>query len=108
MATNSFNFDSFNNIMKDANSGLRLFLALQQLQEVERVMRRYKSPLAREMADIVDELTDLREKNKQYLAKRENTTPSNVDNPENLATSTTDIQTEYDRVKQAKDAGAIA
>jgi len=108
MATNSFNFDSYNEIMKSANSGLRLFLALQQLQEVERVMRRYKSPLAREMADVVDELSDLRDKNKQYLAKRENTTPSNVDNPENLATSTTDIQTEYDRVKQAKDAGAIA
>ena len=107
MATNSFNFDSYNEIMKSANSGLRLFLALQQLQEVERVMRRYKSPLAREMADVVDELSDLRDKNKQYLAKRENTTPSNVDNPENLATSTTDIQTELDRVKQAKDAGII-
>ena len=107
MATNSFNFDAFNSIMKDANSGLRLFLALQQLQEVERVMRRYKSPLAREMADIVDELSDLREKNKQYLAKRENTTPANVDNPEGKATSTTDIQTELDRVQQAKDAGII-
>jgi hypothetical protein len=80
MATNSFNFDAFNSIMKDANSGLRLFLALQQLQEVERVMRRYKSPLAREMADIVDELTDLREKNKQYLAKRENSTSGELDN----------------------------
>lgn len=109
MATNNtFNFDSFNEIMKSANSGLRLFLALQQLQEVERVMRRYKSPLAREMADIVDELSDLREKNKQYLAKRENTTPANVDNPTDATLSTTDVQTEYDRVKQAKDAGAIA
>jgi hypothetical protein len=108
MATNSFNFNSYNELMKEANSGLRLYLALQALQEVESVMRRYKSPLAREMADIVDELADLREKNKQYLAKRENTTSSNVDNPEGLATSTTDVQTEYDRVKQAKDAGAIA
>lgn len=108
MATNSFNFNTYNELMKEANSGLRLYLALQALQEVESVMRRYKSPLAREMADIVDELADLREKNKQYLAKRENTTSSNVDNPEGLATSTTDVQTEYDRVKQAKDAGAIA
>jgi hypothetical protein len=107
MASSSFNFEAFNSIMKDANSGLRLFLALQQLQEVERVMRRYKSPLSREMADIVDELTDLREKNKQYLAKRENTTPANVDNPTDATLSTTDIQTEYDRVKQAKDAGVI-
>jgi len=80
MATNSFNFTTYNELMKEANSGLRLYLALQSLQEVESVMRRYKSPFAREMADIVDELTDLREKNKQYLAKRENTTDGAIDN----------------------------
>ena len=96
MATNSFNFDSFNAIMKDANSGLRLFLALQQLQEVERVMRRFKSPLAREMADIVDELTDLREKNKQYLAKRENTTSGEVDNATTTGGAMTQASTSAD------------
>jgi hypothetical protein len=80
MATPNFDFKSYNETMKQANSGLRLFLALQSLQEVEAVMRRFKSPLAREMADIVDELTDLREKNKAYLAKRENTTDGALDN----------------------------
>lgn len=80
MATNTFNFQAYNELMKEANSGLRMYLALQSLQEVESVMRRFKSPLSREMADIVDELADLREKNKQYLAKRENTTDGTLDN----------------------------
>lgn len=80
MATNSFNFASYNELMKEANSGLRLYLALQSLQEVESVMRRYKSPFAKELVDIVDELSDLRDKNKAYLAKRENTTSGELDN----------------------------
>jgi len=80
MATNSFNFTTYNELMKEANSGLRLYLALQSLQEVESVMRRYKSPFAKELVDIVDELSDLRDKNKAYLAKRENTTDASLDN----------------------------
>ena len=79
MATNTFNFQSYNDLMKDANSGLRLYLALQSLQEVEATLRRFKSPFARELVDIVDELTDLRERNKKYLANREKTTPSEID-----------------------------
>ena len=72
MATNSFDFDSYNATMKNANSGLRLYLAIQSLQEVETVFRRYNSPFAKEMIDLVDELSSLRERNKAYLAKREN------------------------------------
>lgn len=79
MATNTFNFPSYNDLMKDANSGLRLYLALQSLQEVESTFRRFKSPFAREMADIVDELVDIRERNKKYLENREKTTPSEID-----------------------------
>lgn len=80
MATNSFNFTTYNELMKEANSGLRLYLALQSLQEVETVMRRYKSPFAKELVDIVDELSDLRDRNKAFLAKRENTTDGSLDN----------------------------
>lgn len=72
MATSSFDFDSYNAAMKNANSGLRLYLAIQSLQEVETVFRRFNSPFAKEMIDLVDELNDLRERNKAYLAKREN------------------------------------
>jgi len=72
MATTSFDFDSYNAAMKNANSGLRLYLAIQSLQEVETVFRRFNSPFAKEMIDLVDELSSLRERNKAYLAKREN------------------------------------
>ena len=72
MATSSFDFDSYNAAMKNANSGLRLYLAIQSLHEVETVFRRFNSPFASDMIDLVDRLNDLRERNKTYLAKREN------------------------------------
>ena len=80
MATSNFDFKSYNDLMKQANSGLRLFLALQSLQEVEQVMRRYRSPFANDIVDIVDLVSTLRDNNKAYLAKRENTTPGDLDN----------------------------
>lgn len=108
MATQKqFDFDAYNKVMKNANSGLKLFLAEQMLQDVQSVMVRFKSPLRNDITDIVDEVGQLRADNKKYLASRETQTSSNVDNPEGLATSTTDVQTEYDRVSQAKQAGAI-
>ena len=81
---NSFDFKAYNEVMKTANSGLRLFLALRMLEDVEATMRRFRSPLAREMVDIVDELTDLRKRNQEYLAKRENTTDGTLDSQEDL------------------------
>lgn len=80
MATSNFDFKSYNDLMKQANSGLRLFLALQSLQEVEQVMRRYRSPFANDIVDIVDLVSTLRDNNKAYLAKRENTTSGDLDN----------------------------
>jgi len=72
MAQSNFDFKQYNELMKSANSGLRLFLALQNLEEVERVMRRFRSPLAKELVDLVDELADLRKRNQAIIAKREN------------------------------------
>jgi hypothetical protein len=80
MAQANFDFKSYNETMKSANSGLRLFLALQSLQEVEQVMRRFRSPFANDIVDIVDLLVTLRDNNKAYLAKRENTTSGDLDN----------------------------
>jgi len=70
--TNSFNFDQYNQLMKPANSGLKIYLALQLLQDVETNLRRYKSPFAKEVVDLVDELTDLRNRIKASVAKRAN------------------------------------
>jgi hypothetical protein len=96
MATSNFDFKQYNEVMKTANSGLRLFLAIRMLEEVETTMRRFRSPLAKEMVDIVDELNDLREKNKQYLAKRENTTDGKLDSQEDLT-----------QVSNSADAGPV-
>ena len=93
MATNTFNFQSYNDLMKDANSGLRLYLALQSLQEVEATFRRFKSPFARELADIVDEVADIRERNKKYLENREKTTPANIDDGSDMTKVSTSADT---------------
>lgn len=94
---NSFDFKGYNDLMKTANSGLRLFLALRMLEDVEATMRRFRSPLAKEMVDIVDELTDLRKRNQEYLAKRENTTDGRLDSQEDLK-----------NVSTSADAGKVA
>jgi hypothetical protein len=71
-SSNNFDFKVYNDLMKSANSGLQLYLALQNLQNVEQTFRRFNSPFAKEIIDIVDELNDIRNRNKAYLAKREN------------------------------------
>lgn len=91
-ATNNFNFDSYNQLMKPANSGLKIYLALQLLQDVETNLRRYKSPFAKEVVDLVDELTDLRNRIKASVAKRANSGNTeaidNLDSMRNASAST--------------------
>lgn len=92
-ATNTFNFDSYNQLMKPANSGLKLFLALQLLQDVETNLRRYKSPFAKEVVDLVDEISDLRNRIKASVAKRANSGNTEaIDNLDSMrnASATTD------------------
>ena len=81
MATQKqFDFDDYNKLMKNANSGLKLYLAEQLLQDVQGVMVRFKSPLRNDITSIVDELAQLRVDNKKYLASRENSTSGDMDN----------------------------
>lgn len=87
MATSNFDFKSYNDLIKSANSGLRLYLALRLLEDVEGTMRRFDSPLKRDIADIVDEVKQLRADNKKYLESRERTSSGEIDN-ENLPTDT--------------------
>ncbi len=90
--TNSFNFDQYNQLMKPANSGLKIYLALQLLQDVETNLRRYKSPFAKEVVDLVDKLTDLRNRIKASVAKRANSGNTeaidNLDSMRNASAST--------------------
>ena len=78
--TNDFNFDSYNKLMRNANSGLKLFLAEQMLLDVQQVMVRFKSPLRNDITSIVDELGQLRADNKKYLASRDRTANEEIDN----------------------------
>jgi NAD(P)-dependent dehydrogenase (short-subunit alcohol dehydrogenase family) len=66
-----FNWDAYNAVMTGANSGLKLFLAQQLLQDVQEVMVRFKSPLREDIDDITDKVIELRENNKKYLASRQ-------------------------------------
>ena len=87
---NTFNFATYNELMKQANSGLQLFLALQQLQNVEQAFRRFNSPFAKEVIDLVDEITDLRNRVKAYVAKRENSGNTEaIDNLDSLKQAST-------------------
>lgn len=76
MATKStqstaFDFDTFNGMMKQANSGLKLYLAEQMLSDVYSVMARYRSPLTEDMVSLLDDIQELRDNNKKYLASRQ-------------------------------------
>lgn len=83
MATTNFDFDKYNAVMKNANSGLKLFLAEQMLLDVQQVMVRFKSPLRNDITSIVDELAQLRQDNKKYLASRQNSGNTEaIDNPD--------------------------
>lgn len=90
--SNSFPFDQYNQLMKQANSGLKIYLALQLLQDAETNLRRYKSPFAKEVVDLVDELTDLRNRIKASVAKRANSGNTeaidNLDSMRNASAST--------------------
>lgn len=83
MATSTkpnFDFDDYNKVMANANSGLKLFLAERLLQDVQGVMVRFKSPLRNDITSIVDEIGLLRENNKKYLASVERGGTGAIDN----------------------------
>ena len=82
---NNFDFKTYNGLMKSAKTGLKLFLAIRLLKDVESVYRQYDSPFAREVIDINDELGDLRKRVQDYVAKRENSgNTEKIDNQEEL------------------------
>lgn len=76
---NSFQFEMYNALLKGANTGLKLYLAEQLLSDASAVMTRFKSPLAKDMIDIVAEISNLRAENKKYLATRDNRGPKEIE-----------------------------
>jgi hypothetical protein len=70
----SFDFEAYNAIVAKAPAGMLLFLAQQSLEKVAYQMSnpRFKNPLAKEVYDLVDELSALRDAYKKEAAVREN------------------------------------
>lgn len=75
---NSFQFEMYNALLKGANTGLKMYLAEQLLSDASAVMTRFKSPLAKDMIDLVAEINHLRSENKKYLATRDNRGPKEL------------------------------
>lgn len=76
---NSFQFEMYNALLKGANTGLKMYLAEQLLSDASAVMTRFKSPLAKDMIDLVAEINHLRSENKKYLATRDNRGPKELE-----------------------------
>ena len=68
-----FDFDEYNKATKAAGAGLKLFLAIQMLEDVEKSARRFKNPLRSELSDTIDELNDLRSKWKKIAETAQKT-----------------------------------
>jgi hypothetical protein len=70
----SFDFEAYNAIVAKAPAGMLLFLAQQSLEKVAYQMSnpRFKNPLAKEVYDLVDELSALRDAYKKEAAVRDN------------------------------------
>jgi hypothetical protein len=83
MATKStqqtnFDFATFNGLTERAPAGLKLWIAQKMLEDVQMTMLRFKSPLLQEATQLGDKIELLREKNKDYLAKRDSATGQNA------------------------------
>lgn len=83
MATKStqqtnFDFATFNGLTERAPAGLKLWIAQKMLEDVQMTMLRFKSPLLTETGQLADKVELLREKNKDYLAKRDSATGQNA------------------------------
>ena len=70
----SFDFEGYNAIVAKAPAGMLLFLAQQSLEKVAYQMSnpRFKNPLAKEVYDVVDEISALRDSYKKEAAVRDN------------------------------------
>ncbi len=58
MASNSFDFDKYNKLMKGANTGLKLHLSIQLLKDVVGALEHFNNPLEVEVRPIYNDLRE--------------------------------------------------
>lgn len=67
---NNFDFKAFNNMVREAGSGLKLHLALGLLKDVDYTMYRYDNPLGMDLRAVIADLVEIKEKGKAQAAER--------------------------------------
>ena len=67
---NNFDFKAFNNMVREAGSGLKLHLALGLLKDVDYTMYRYDNPLGMDLRAVINDLVVIKEKGKAQAAER--------------------------------------
>ena len=68
---NDFDFTKYNEQIKDAPAGLRLFLAQQLLENAADMMGRAQKDLRAQTEDLADEVKALRESRRKFYEQQE-------------------------------------
>ena len=66
----SFDFNSYNQLMQGTPGGLKIYLALQNIQNITEMLTRVKSPLEEDAKLLVEMLSDFRAKYREAAAAR--------------------------------------
>lgn len=66
----SFDFTTYNQLMQGSPGGLKIFLALQNIQNIAEMLTRVKSPLEEDAKLLVEMLSDFRAKYREAAAAR--------------------------------------
>ena len=68
--TNQFDFKAYNELVRNAGSGLKLHLAIQMLKDVDYVMYRYENPLSADVKGCINDLIIVKDTMKKQAAER--------------------------------------
>lgn len=66
----SFDFTTYNQLMQGSPGGLKIYLALQNIQNIAEMLNRVKSPLEEDAKLLVEMLSDFRAKYREAAAAR--------------------------------------
>lgn len=77
-----FDFAAYNAIMQNSSGGLKIYLAVQNLDNIASMLVKIKSPLATEAREIVELLTDFRTKYQQAAKLRQQQGPATSNIPQ--------------------------
>lgn len=107
---NSFNFDAYNSLIKNAPTGLKLHLGVQLIKDVVSSLEYFDNPLESELRPIYMDLksfhTLYKERAKEAATKRENESErtASIDNRTNPTINNNDMMAIFAEFKRMLDA----